>query len=225
MTTTYVCPKGDQSDDPEFCSVCGAKIDAAVAVAAPSPSSTPGSERCPTCGMPRTPSARFCETCRYDFKAAEEAPAAQPPLTTTPPDPTPIPAAPPATTRTTSWEAVITVDPALDLEPDPETPCPTNAPERTFPLDLPENLVGRRSANRGIFPQISLDDPGVSHRHLMIYRDSNNPLQVSDLGSTNGTFLNNSTDRLEPGVKTTLTDGDSIELGRWTRITFHQRMP
>jgi pSer/pThr/pTyr-binding forkhead associated (FHA) protein len=116
------------------------------------------------------------------------------------------------------------VDPTLDVEPDPAAPCPTDAPERTFPLDLQENLVGRRSASRGIFPQIALDDPGVSHRHLMVYRTPDGAsLQVSDLGSTNGTFVNGAS--LEPGVKTSVADGDRIELGRWTRITFHQRTP
>ena len=127
------------------------------------------------------------------------------------------------TTSTHYWEAVVSVDPALDAEPDPETPCPTNAPERSFPLDLPENLVGRRSVARSILPIVALNDPGVSHRHLMVYRNTDATLAVSDLGSTNGTFLNGSSERLEPGVKTSVADGDHVELGRWTRIAFHCR--
>jgi pSer/pThr/pTyr-binding forkhead associated (FHA) protein len=136
-------------------------------------------------------------------------------------DPT-SPVVAPATTTTRYWEAVVTIDPTLDIEPDPDTPCPTDTPERTFPLDLPENLIGRRSAARGILPQIALSDPGASHRHLMVYRNPDTGLLLSDLGSTNGTFLNGSADRLEPGVKTPVADGDRIELGRWTRITFRQ---
>jgi hypothetical protein len=132
------------------------------------------------------------------------------------------PSSPPPTTSAHYWEAVVTVDPSLDVEPDPDTPCPTDSPERTFPLDLPENLVGRRSSSRGIFPQVPLDDPGVSHRHLMIYRNPDASLSVSDLGSTNGSFLNGSSDRLEAGVKTPVAEDDHVELGRWTRITFHQ---
>jgi len=131
--------------------------------------------------------------------------------------------APPRPVTTGYWEAVVTVDPSLDVEPDPTTPCPADAPERTFPLDLPENLIGRHSAARGSLPQISLNDPGVSHRHLMVYRDPDANLIVADLGSTNGTFLNGSSDRLEPGVKTPVAEGDRIELGRWTRITFRHR--
>jgi hypothetical protein len=233
MATTFLCPNGDQSDDPEFCSVCGARIDA---TSAPAPAPVTGVERCPTCGIERKPDARFCETCRYDFKspAGPPLPMGQGPAegssspTTDPSPPTPLPlrGEPPTTTAVTYWEAVVTVDPALDVEPDPSIPCPTDAPERTFPLDLPENLVGRRSASRGVFPQIALDDPGASHRHLMIYRAPDGAsLRVSDLGSTNGTFLNGSAYRLEPGVKTSVADGDRVELGRWTRISFHQHTP
>lgn len=226
MATTFVCPKGDQSDDPEFCSVCGIKIEGA-----PSALSTDTAvERCPTCGIERKPGTRFCETCRYDFKAQVSPPplplgevarsadqgaqSAHAPV---------APSTPPARVESASWEAIVTVDPSLDVEPDPTTPCPADAPERTFPLDLAENLIGRRSAARGSLPQISVDDPGVSHRHLVVYRNLDASLMVSDLGSTNGTFLNGSSDRLEAGVKTPVVDGDRIELGRWTRITFRHR--
>jgi hypothetical protein len=219
-TTFFACPKGDQSEDPEFCSVCGIKMEgapSALSSAAVAPAATSSAERCPSCGVDRKPGARFCETCRYDFKAAAPGP---------PPDPDPVVTVatptPPDSTQTRYWEAVVAVDPTLDVEPDPTTPCPTDTPERTFPLDLPENLIGRRASARGIFPQIALDDPGVSHRHLMIYRNADAGLLVSDLGSTNGTFLNGNADRLEPGVKTPLADGDRVELGRWTRITVRQ---
>ncbi len=227
MATTFACPKGDQSDDPEFSSVCGIKMESAPSV----PATDSAVERCPTCGIERKPGTRFCETCRYDFKAQ----VSPPPL---PPgevarsagegaqsaDTPGASSSPPAPVTTGYWEAVVTVDPSLDLEPDPEIPCPTDAPERTFPLDLAENLIGRRSTGRGILPQISLNDPGVSHRHLMVYGNPDAAsLIVSDLGSTNGTFLNGSSDRLEPGVKTAVAEGDRIEVGRWTRITFRRR--
>jgi hypothetical protein len=228
VATTFVCPKGDQSDDPEFCSVCGIKIEAAPV------STSSSADHCPGCRAERVPGARFCETCRYDFKAQTAGPP--PVVAVTAPTPTPTPdeedaqvvaqPPPPTTTLFTApayWEAVVTVDPSLDVEPDPETPCPADTPERTFPLDLQENLVGRRSTARGVFPQVPLSDPGASHRHLMIYRNHDGTLTVSDLGSTNGSFLNGSEDRLEPGVKTGLSESDRVELGRWTRITFRHR--
>jgi hypothetical protein len=241
MAVTFVCPKGDQSDDREYCSVCGIKIDGApTAVAA-----DPGVERCPSCGIERKNGARFCETCRYDFRSptaiAPATPAAMTatltPVTNSPNAATGevavVTAAPDADVATTPppprvtvapryWEAIIEVDPLLDVEPDPDTPCPADTPQRTFPLDLAENLVGRRSTSRGILPTIALSDPGVSHRHLMVYRNPDATLMVSDLGSTNGTFLNGSSDRLEAGVKTPVGDGDQVELGRWTRMTFRR---
>jgi hypothetical protein len=188
----------------------------------------PSRERCPSCGIQRKAGARFCETCRYDFKAPSSTDSTVSPGVTetaflsepvgTSAGPTAV-----ATAATRYWEAVVSVHPALDVDPDPNTPCPIDTPDRTFPLDLPENLVGRRSAARGILPTIVLNDPGVSHRHLMVYRNPDATLTVSDLGSTNGTFLNASTQRLEPGVKTPVADGDRVELGRWTRIAFHCR--
>ena len=118
---------------------------------------------------------------------------------------------------------MVTIDPTLDTEPDPDLPCPVDDPERAFPLDLSENLVGRRSQSRGIFPVISLGDPGVSHRHLMIYKDPTGNLSVADLGSMNGSFLNGSASPLQAGVKTSVGASDRVEVGRWTRITFRAR--
>src|SRR5262245_26910669 len=85
MTTSTLCPKcGLMSAEPDYCSECGTKLGdpglgatlAAPAAgvgtsqASPDPASpAPGStDICPTCQTVRpTPSARFCEVCRYDF--------------------------------------------------------------------------------------------------------------------------------------------------------------
>jgi len=236
-----ICPKGHASTDPEFCSECGTRMPASATATASSTSvavpPTPSAvQTCPQCGMERKPDARFCETCRYDFRTGLPGPppdpaAGQAAATPTGPAPAAAPAAavaPPATPAAPAgvrfWEAVVAVDPRLDVDPDPALPCPTDAPERTFPLDSPESLVGRRSQSRAIFPAIALTDPGVSHRHLMIYRDTaSSQLEVADLGSTNGTFLNGSPSPLEPGVKTPVGPDDRLEIGRWTRITFRPR--
>jgi hypothetical protein len=60
---------------------------------------------------------------------------------------------------------------------------------------------------------------------VYVSSDSCATLQISDLGSTNGTFLNGNAHRLEPGVKTSIVEDDQIEMGRWTRITFRHRSP
>jgi pSer/pThr/pTyr-binding forkhead associated (FHA) protein len=134
---------------------------------------------------------------------------------------------PPATALTLSelvpqhWDIIISVDPTLNKNPDPAQPCPQNAPERTFPLDLDENLVGRRSNKKDIHPEIMIADPGISRRHLSIRRRDDGGFLVIELGSTNGTSLNAAP--LEPGIPTPLTNGDQLTLGCWTRMTIRAR--
>jgi hypothetical protein len=118
------------------------------------------------------------------------------------------------------FDAVLTVDVSLYTDPDPAVPCPTNQPERTFPLDFAENLIGRRSQSRGTYPEIPLEDPGVSHRHAKLLL-SPSGLTLLELGSTNGTQLNGRP--VDAGVPTSVSVGDSISLGCWTRITVRER--
>ncbi|MBC8142027.1 MAG: FHA domain-containing protein, partial [Armatimonadetes bacterium] len=144
------------------------------------------------------------------------APAAPVAATVPPPvSPAPVAALPDATRR---WEAVVTVDPSLYADPDPANPLPVDAPERVFPLDFPENLIGRRSERRAIYPEIDLSgDSGVSSRHALLYREADGSLTVLDVGSTNGTQVGGV--EIAPGVRVPLTPGDSITVGCWTRLT------
>lgn len=221
----YVCPKdaGHQSEDADYCSVCGTKIGAAPLIAPPPLPPAAGAEVCPDCGLTRNSGARFCEVCRYDFEAHTSAsPASAAPAPMPAPDPpasapVSVPIAIPAPMSVRAWEAIVTVDPSLYTDPDPDKPCPVGEPERTFPLDLPENLIGRRSDRRDIHPEVPLSDTGVSHRHAKILRRSDGGLVLLDVGSTNGTQLNGQ--EVSAGVQTPLTDGDQITLGCWTRIT------
>ena len=94
-------------------------------------------------------------------------------------------------------------------------PCPVNEPERLFPLDFAENLLGRRSDRKDIHPEIPLEDPGVSRRHAKLLRQPDGSLFVLDVGSSNGTYLNDV--EVKPGVRTPVQPGDQITLGCWTR--------
>jgi hypothetical protein len=238
-----VCPKGHVSTDPDYCSECGAKLEGAASAITPATAIAPeelaaaaGGEPCPVCATRRMASARFCEVCRYDFSTAvspgaASAPAATPQTPNEPPadlqhaDPAPRTAsAPPVTTSETipqHWDVIIAVDASLNKHPDPAQPCPQNAPERTFPLDLDENLVGRRSDRKDIHPEIIVADPGISRRHLSIRRRDDGGFLAIELGSTNGTSLNAAP--LEPGIPTPLKDGDQLTLGCWTRMTIRAR--
>lgn len=225
---SYVCPKDSShlSEDADYCSVCGTKINAAPLSA---PSSAPArvslngsavsTEVCPDCGLARHAGARFCEVCRYDFEAhASALPSAPAPAAAVI---MPVPPASPAPTATPSilqsWQAVVAVDPSLYADPDPAQPCPVGEPERVFPLDLTENLIGRRSDRRDIHPEVPLTDTGVSHRHAKLLKQADGSLILLELGSTNGTELNGV--EVPAGVPTPVSDGDQITLGCWTRMT------
>jgi hypothetical protein len=220
----YVCPKdaSHQSEDADYCSVCGAKIGGAATSAPVLNGSSVGYD----CGLTRPPGAKFCEVCRYNFDTHASAGAVPAPTAAPVADPVPVAAPAPAVLATTvpairTWEAVVTVDPSLYVDPDPAVSCPTDEPARTFPLDLVENLIGRRSDRRDIHPEVPLTDGGVSHRHAKILRLQDGLLVLLDVGSTNGTQLNGRD--VPAGVRMPLADGDQITLGRWTRITVHAR--
>ena len=240
--TLYPCPNGHASTDPEYCSECGKKLSAGSAVASAvgiSVAPRSGGELCPDCATPRaTPSAVFCEVCRYNFVTKQSwtpnaplspaviAPIVPPSVMPTAPVPSPevTPVAAPAPTTATAtdaprrWEAVVAVDPALYTDPDPANPLPVGTPERVFPLDFAENLIGRRSERRAIYPEVDLSgDSGVSSRHAIFYREADGSLALLDVGSTNGTQLNGS--EIAPGVRVPLKDGDMVTVGCWTRIT------
>lgn len=221
---SFICPKDPThaSTDPDFCSECGAKI----AVASPpdpvSPSTGVGSTAgvCPDCGTPRVGSAKFCEVCRYNFDnpaANSSAQVATVPAVTAPA----VPIAPVIPNfATEKFDVVVRVDPTLYTDPDPALPLPTNQAEQFFPLDLPENLIGRRSESRGIYPEISLTDPGVSHRHAKLFVEAG-AIYLLELGSTNGTRLDGVD--AHPGVKLPVLTTSSITLGCWTRIELRRR--
>ncbi len=195
-----ICPKcGSPSEDAEFCSECGAAM--------ASPSAAGGAEACPVCGEARpSPSARYCDTCRYDFQARQ-------PFSAAPPAKPPPAAIQPAA----QWDLHAAVDLSLRRPEDPEPP---DARERIFPLDAADHLVGRRSDAQDIHPEVAINDPGISRRHLRLLRGADG-LAALDLGSMNGTRLNGAA--LEPNVPTPLREGDQITLGCWTRLTVRAR--
>jgi len=231
-----ICPAGHASDEPDYCSVCGARI-AGGAAPPPAPRrtftrdpATGGAPvACPSCGETREdPDARFCEVCRYDFHERRPGPppvarpaAARPAPAPSPP---PAPAAPlpaPAAASPRAWELVVSIDAALDTDPDPAHPCPHDAADVVIAVDKPDLLVGRHDETRAIHPEISLHDPGASRRHARFVLEADGGVALQDLASTNGTQLNG--EDVAPGTRRTLREGDAVTLGRWTRITLRGR--
>jgi hypothetical protein len=192
-------------------------------------------EICPDCGTPREGNARFCEVCRHDFQenktgVAEVIVASQQPskpqedaeeaakvkdVPVKQPDAVPVKADEPVYTAVPQkLNIVISVDRNKVSSWDGESPVKPDATDRVFPLDLDENLVGRRSQAKGIYPEIEINDPGVSHRHLKFIKQTDGSFSVLELGSSNGTELNGT--ELEPGVVTPVKSGDELAIGIWT---------
>jgi serine/threonine-protein kinase len=90
--------------------------------------------------------------------------------------------------------------------------------DASFILQKDNNLVGRTDPHSNIFPEVDLSrfDPEtkVSRRHARIWLEGETFL-VEDLGSVNGTVINDSV-RLAPRQPRVLDSGDKLRLGETT---------
>lgn len=122
---------------------------------------------------------------------------------------------------TQKLNVVISVDRDKLSSWDGDSPIKPDTTDRVFPLDLDENLVGRRSQGKGVYPEIEINDPGVSRRHLKFIKQQDGSFGILELGSANGTELNGVV--LEPGISKTVKPGDELTLGIWTRLKIEAR--
>ncbi|GAA2509032.1 FHA domain-containing protein [Winogradskya humida] len=212
--TTYACPKGHASSTDDFCDECGAKISASsppAPLAAPAVPAT-AANPCPHCGAPRAGSGRFCEDCGFDHQTGK----------------IPVLTAPVATPAPATWTA--------SIEPDREyfeanaiegVSFPAAVSPRTVAVVPPQIRIGRGSSSKGTAPEIDLkdDDPGVSHNHALLTLSVDGVWLLSDLGSTNGTYLNDEQKPLTAGQSRALAEGDRVHVGAWTTITLHRTSP
>jgi hypothetical protein len=203
----------------DFCDTCGAKIGGAAAflppAAAPAGSpavpaaAAPGGEPCPNCGTPRAGAGRFCEDCGFDHSTGRVPTLAQPV---------------PVTSATAQWTATIFADREYFTANAVEgVDFPAQTGERRVSLPVPQVRIGRRSTSKGTDPEIDLADadPGVSHSHALLTLSVDGVWLVSDLGSTNGTYLNDEPKPLTAGQTRSVGDGDRVHVGAWTTITLH----
>ena len=81
---------------------------------------------------------------------------------------------------------------------------------RFWPVHQGRNEVGRLGAAEGL--NLPIDHPTTSSRHAVLLASARPArLKVEDLGSTNGTYVNN--ERIAPGVRHELRDGDAVRFG------------
>jgi hypothetical protein len=103
-----------------------------------------------------------------------------------------------------------------------EFPFPKYPHERRFTFADGPVRIGRASASRGLAPEIDLTgpplDPAVSHLHAQLLRHEEGWVVV-DLGSANGTRLNEAEEPLEAETEIPVKQGDRIHLGVYTTIT------
>jgi hypothetical protein len=91
-------------------------------------------------------------------------------------------------------------------------------------LSGPELHIGRTSESRAIHPDIDVadltGDQAVSSRHAVLRVDGDGSCRLTDIGSTNGTFVGTfDGDPLDHGSPVVLEPGVPVYLGAWTRIT------
>jgi hypothetical protein len=203
----------------------------------------PSAEPCPRCGAERA--GQFCESCGYNFALGGTAPGPQPPpaapqapvtpagpqapaTLTVPQAPATPASSPPPPGPAATWTAVVVADrdyyDRMRTESDFDATTigfPSYCPERRFRLSGTEVRIGRRSASRGLEPEIDLTgppaDPGVSRLHAVLLAGPDGTWSVLDPGSANGTMVNGSEIPHDEAVP--LGDGDRIHVGVWTMIT------
>lgn len=216
---TVVCPRGHSSATTDYCDQCGAPI--ASTAAPPQPTTilpvveeadtSPAARRapCPACGAQRSGDDRYCEGCGHDFLA---------------PPPPPLPAA-----ATAEWEAVASADRAqFERFAVAGVSFPNGYVERQFALEGAELRIGRSRGRPGEeVAEIDLagtpQDPGISRMHAVLERQADGTYALRDLGSTNGTTVNDDPQPVGTDSPVSLADGDRIRLGAWTTITIRSR--
>lgn len=213
-----VCPKGHDSQALDWCDVCGAPIAGVGRQGSATPLGTrrsidalDASDPCPVCDT--SPIGRFCEACGYDFFLGRPAPVPLPSASIPPP----------------TWVAIVTAD-ASYAERESGNPervgLPVSHVERRITLTGNRVRIGRRSASRGIVPEIDLsgppEDAAVSHQHAELLVQPDGSWAIADFGSRNGTYLNDDTEPIPRDRLVPIAAGDRIHVGAWTIITVDQ---
>ncbi len=240
--------------DASFCEACGFPFVAGAAhpvqparptIVAPTgvaPSALPPPASAPPASTPPAPATAAPATPAPATAArATPAPATAPPLAPAP-SPSPSPSVPasgmtggPASSsagtvvRADAFEAVVATDAEWfarfgDTWARTESgPCPIVFPgelTRTVPLVGPVVPVGRHAD--GIDLALDPDDLAASHRHASLAQQADGTWLVTDLGSSNGTYVDGV--HLAEGESARVSEGTSIYLGAFTRITLQSRL-
>jgi FHA domain len=165
-------------------------------------------DRCPSCSTAIESDGRFCEACGCDLEQHQAVSGPEP-----------------------DWQLLVTCDERFfaRVETDAALEFPREWEERSMTLEGDLVVIGRNSRGVGEPPHLDLSvipaDTAVSHRHAVLKRDPEGTWTLVDCGSTNGTYLNDGSEPVEPGVPVALHEGDRIHLGAWTTILLRRAPP
>ncbi len=214
-----------------FCDNCGANLAGAQARPPqgmpPAPPPGGGMIPCSQCGNPNVPGAVFCENCGASLGPSSGQPqpglptilATEPPAAAQPPQP--------------AWQQPVTPQqqpPAWQQPASPQPPMPpagamaltgrlvivANGTSIAIPSGKPEAVIGREDPVSGVFPEIDMEphdglSHGVGRRHAKLSIQGGQ-VYLEDLNSVNHTHLRGQ--KLVPGQKYPLNDGDELVLGK-----------
>jgi CRP-like cAMP-binding protein len=97
---------------------------------------------------------------------------------------------------------------------------------KTFPIMKNEAYIGRVDRVTGAIPEIDLSDEDpkrfISRRHAKIVKNESGFALVEEIGTVNGTFINNQ--RLATGTPVGLKNGDTLTFANVT-LTFYHTAP
>jgi pSer/pThr/pTyr-binding forkhead associated (FHA) protein len=160
---------------------------------------------------------QFCEDCGFDFldpnAIAEAEVEVEAPEPTTPID-----------DERPTWSAVVMADrERYDRNAPDDIAFPDDLEARIVVLDRDCVRIGRRSEGRDTHPEIDLAGPpmdtAVSRVHAVLNRQGDGSYVLVDMGSANGTTVNDDGTPLPEGESRPLRHGDEIHVGAWTTIT------
>lgn len=164
---------------------------------APEPSGEGGVLVCASCGAENPSYEAYCEDCGASLSGSSST-AGTPAVPVSPP----------------------VVESASPAPAAPRMRLSLSDGSRDFPVSKDTIEIGRKSPVDGIYPDVDLTevdtDSFISRRHGRVLKGESGVL-YEDLGSSNGSFLNDS--RLQAGVQTALKDGDRLRLGK-TEMVF-----
>jgi len=216
------------SSESDFCSSCGAAIDAGAGAStgagAPLPlvpvigggsqTASSAGEHCPKCSSERDdPSSPFCGTCGYNF-VTKQGGDVLPPEEVAPPVPIPAVNTPAAPFSSSAPIAGARMDITITVDFS-KANAPKVRPSLKFPLFDEESLIGRSSSS--LKQTVAIEDEAISKRHALIVRNADGSYSLRDLNSTNGTALNGTP--LIAGADHPLKEGDVVTMGEFTVIT------